>query len=110
MIKDNPARVDPPEYQDMTDEAPKYSHEAICGLLTDPIVLWEAIGPDSIQLPFPSPRGSGLYEQRQNAIQIERVEAAILLAIKSKDTAELGKILYDQAMDYAVGLLNQRIG
>jgi len=97
LYRDNPGRVDPPEYVDIDDAV--ISHSQIMQTLADPVILWEALGPDGIADPYPW--GGGFYEQRQNAIHNDRVEEAILLAIASKNYQELGEIFYDQAITYA---------
>ena len=105
MIKDNPARVDPPEYED-ADEDEKFSHEEICNVLSDPQVMWEALGPNGIELPYLFAKG--LFLIKQNEIRIEQVEQAIMLAIVEKDKAALGDLLYDQAISYAEKVLEVR--
>ena len=56
----------------------------------------------------PYPWGMGFYEQRQNAIQHERVEEAILLAIAAKDYQALGEIVFDQSTEYARSQIENR--
>ena len=48
------------------------THSQIVESLSDPMLLWEAISIDGVAEPYPW--GKGFYEQRQNAIQHERVE------------------------------------
>jgi hypothetical protein len=97
FYRDNPERVNPPEFIEFDGHI--ISQGQIMEILADRITLWEALGPDGIAEPYPKARG--FYEQRQNAIQNDRVEEAILLAIESKSYQELGEIFYDQAITYA---------
>ena len=81
------------------------SHEEICDLLSDPKILWEAIGPDSVDLPFPSPRGGGLFEKSQNAEKMKAVEKRLQIAIANQDINDFGRLIYDQVVNYAKQLV-----
>ena len=105
FYKDNPDRVDPPEDSDGVGEP--VSHSEICETLSDPMLLWEAISIDGVAEPYPW--GRGFYEQRQNAIQHERVEEALLLAIAAKDYNAIGEIVFDQVTEYARSMIEVRL-
>tara|TARA_R100001377_G_scaffold21468_2_gene11361 strand:+ start:1362 stop:1685 length:324 start_codon:yes stop_codon:yes gene_type:complete len=101
---DDPNRVDPPEDIEVFEEP--ITHSTICKQLSDPDFLWEAIGRDGVADPYPW--GNGFYQQRQNAIQHERVEEALLLAIAGKDYQALGEIVFDQVTEYARSQIENR--
>ena len=102
FYKDNPDRVDPPEDFDGFEQP--ITHSAICEKLSDPMLLWEAISIDGVAEPYPW--GNGFYEQRQNAIQHERVEEALLMAIAAKDYNAIGAIVFDQVTEYARSMID----
>ena len=101
---DDPNRVDPPEDIEVFEEP--ITDSTICKQLSDPDFLWEAIGRDGVADPYPW--GNGFYQQRQNAIQHERVEEALLLAIAGKDYQALGEIVFDQVTEYARSQIENR--
>jgi hypothetical protein len=101
---DNPGRVDPPNERDVFEEP--ITHSSICEYLSDPMQLWEAISVDGVAEPYPG--GRGFYEQRQNVIQHERVEEALLLAIAATDYQALGEIVFDQVTEYARSMIERR--
>jgi len=104
MYKDNPGRVDCPEFNEADD--PLISHAEILAELSDPVILWEALSEQGVAEPYPW--GGTFYEQRQNAIYANRVEDAILIALQSKNYQELGEILFDQATTYAERQITHR--
>ena len=104
FYRDNPERVNPPEFIEFDGEI--ISQGQIMEILADPVILWEALGPDGIADPYPN--GRGFYQQRQNAIHNDRVEEAIILAIASKNFQELGEIFFDQAVTYAQKMFERR--
>tara|TARA_R100001369_G_scaffold14961_1_gene29702 strand:- start:1116 stop:1436 length:321 start_codon:yes stop_codon:yes gene_type:complete len=102
FYKDDPQRVDPPEDVEVFEEP--ITHLDICEKLSDPMLLWEAISIDGVSEPYPW--GKGFYEQRQNAIQHERVEEALLMAIADKDYNAIGAIVFDQVTEYARSMID----
>jgi hypothetical protein len=104
FYRDNPERVNPPEFIEFDGHI--ISQGQIMEILADPVILWEALGPDGIADPYPN--GRGFYQQRQNAIHNDRVEEAIILAIASKNFQELGEIFFDQAVTYAQKMFERR--
>ena len=102
---DDPQRVDPPEDFDGVEKP--ITHSQIVESLSDPMLLWEAISIDGVAEPYPW--GKGFYEQRQNAIQHERVEEALLLAIAAKDYNAIGEIVFDQVTEYARSMIEVRL-
>ena len=104
LYRDNPERVNPPELVEFDGDI--ISQGQIMEILANPVILWEALGPDGIADPYPN--GRGFYQQRQNAIHNDRVEEAIILAIASKNFQELGEIFFDQAVTYAQKMFERR--
>ena len=96
-------RLNPPEYPLDFEEL---THSQICETLTCPIILWEALSVEGVADPYPG--GKGFYEQRQNAIQHERIEDAIVLAVAARDFETLGEIVFDQVTEYAIGIIEKR--
>ena len=102
FYKDDPQRVDPPEDVEVFEEP--ITHLDICEYLSDADNLWEALCIDGVAEPYPG--GHGFYEQRQNAIQHERVEEALLMAIAAKDYNAIGAIVFDQVTEYARSMID----
>ena len=63
--------------------------------LEDPLRMWEAIGPDGFQAPFP--RAKAIVYHLQNRAALEIHEAQLACAIKDLDYATFGKLQIDHA-------------
>ena len=96
-------RLNPPDYPQVIE---KITHSEITETISDPDILWEGMSLDGVAEPYPG--GRGFYEQRQNAIQHQRVEDAILIAFASKDYNTLGEIVFDQLEAYALRVIDHR--
>ena len=109
IYNDNPGRVDPPEDAinpygiDVDDQ---YSHEKICDILADPLVLWEGMSIDGFTEPYP--KATGFFYIRQNAIRQSDVEEALLYAFASKNYESIGQIVSDQLEGYAKRVIDYR--
>ena len=66
--------------------------------LEDPIRLWEALGPDGFQAPYP--RLNSIFGNCQNKTAEVLFESHLTCAIKNHDALALGEALLAQARAY----------